>query len=136
VERDGEQCGSLRVNEITAPKITGIVSPPDHDLRGTRGKALSNDVGSIDAALRSKSGEKDGVLARQHLWPSMRNLSLAQCRNGLRLATGSWHAQQLRPRRRVWVEDDEIIIAPRGAARIKGVDVADGDGGAPSDPNL
>ena len=51
-------------------------------------------------------------------------------------ATGCWHTQQLRPRRRVWVEDDETIIAPRGAARVKGVDVADGHGGATRDRYL
>ena len=94
VERDGEQRGSLRVDEMSAPKIAGVVRAAEHDFRRTGGKALGNDVGSVDAALGFKSGEKNGVCAREHLWPSMRDLTLAQCRNGFRPATGRWHAQQ------------------------------------------
>src|SRR5262249_6026092 len=95
-----------------------------------------DDVGSVDAALRSKRGEQNGVRPRQYLWPSVRHLLSAQRRNWLRLAAGAWHAQQWRPRLRVWIEHDGIVVAPRGAAWIEVDDVADVHGGAARDRYL
>ena len=97
---------------------------------------MNNDIGSVDAPLRSKRGEKNGVRARQYLWPSMRNVRLAQRRHGLWLATRSWHAQQRRPRLLTRVEDNGTVVTPRGAARVNAVGVADNHGGATRDRNL
>jgi len=57
VKRHREQRGSLRVDEMSAPKIAGVVRTAEHDLRRTGGKPLGNDIRSVDAALGFKRAE-------------------------------------------------------------------------------
>ena len=93
-------------------------------------------IADVDAALCSKRREKNGMRARQYLWPSMRHLTFAQRRNGFWLATRRRHTKELRPWFRVGVEHDGLVVTPRSAARMIAVDVADGHGTATRDRYL
>lgn len=62
VEGGCEQRCALRVEEMSRPKVAGVMGTAEHDLQGTTRKRLGDDTRSVDAALRSKRGEEDGSL--------------------------------------------------------------------------